>query len=86
MGSRNLEWAEYNRRSSVPLHPLFGGSPTYLKLQNTHACRTQNCRKCRPSDGTFMMSESIFPASPGLCTGLLHFNSQLPIFIDCGMT
>ena len=85
MGSRNLEWAEYNRRRSVRLHPLFEGSLTDLKLQNTHVCRTQNCRTCQPSDGTFMMSEKYIPGLPGLCTGLLYFNSRLLIFIDGGM-
>ena len=66
MGSRNLEWAEYNRRSSVRLHPLFVGSPADLKPQNTHVCRTQNCRTCQPSDSTFMMSEKYIPGLPGL--------------------
>lgn len=72
MGSRNLEWAEYNRRSSVRLHPLFVGSPTYLKLQNTHVCRTQNCRTCRPSDGTLDDVGNVYSRLPRSVTPVYY--------------
>ena len=34
----NLEWTEYNRRSSVGLYSLFMGSPAGLKLQSADVC------------------------------------------------
>jgi hypothetical protein len=78
MGSHNLEWAEYNRRSSVRLHSLFVGSPTGLKLQSTDVCRIQNCKKCRLSHGALDDVGNVYSrAPPDRHTGLLHFNSQL---------